>query len=98
MVRTIYNLQILRFYPRSQCPLTPLGSEAGVDSVGCDGSGGNGGDEAGVAGRLAALAPFVEGRTIWGDNIGCGEAGRGGAGEFGRDVGASEGEMLLADS
>lgn len=77
--------------------MTPLGSEAGGRSVGCEGSGGNGGDEAGVAGLLAALVPFVEGRTIWGDSIGCGEAGRGSAGEFGRDVGAGEREMLLAD-
>ena len=55
--------------------------------MGCDGSGGNGGDGIGVVGRLTVPASFVE------ESTGRGEDG-GGAGEFGRDVGAGEAETL----
>jgi len=67
-----------------------------ADSGACDGSGGNGGDGPGVVGRLVVLVPFVGERTGWGDNTGRGDSGRGGTGEFGRGVGAGEGETLAA--
>lgn len=45
-------------------------------------------------GRPPVLASFSGECTNWDGNIGCGDDGRGGAGEFGRDVGASEEETL----
>lgn len=80
-------------YEPPQCPFTPLGS-AEADSVDCVGSAGNGGDGTGVVGRLVALVPFIGMRAGWGDNTDRGEVGRGGTGEFGREVGVGEWETL----
>jgi len=42
------------------------------------------------------LVPFVGESTGWGDDTGRDDAGRGGTGEFGRNVGAGDGEIFIA--
>jgi hypothetical protein len=42
------------------------------------------------------LVPLAGECSGWDGNVGCGDDGRGGAGEFGRDVGAREEETLAA--